>query len=303
MKCQSSGRNCISVGPWYRVHDHGSGALPSKGNSLQKCLSSSSNCRVLQSTETSDIGCFYCCRMSWTSKTQQTKLTVEFKVLQSRAVQLWSRLLMNVLGACRVRTWMAHSRRCLPDGQPGAEMFRLACLFHSLQSTFSLRQCKFSLRHLPASSKFLIIFFFQQVQSLSEKLLSWGARGSICHLFNVAELTATNANSQGHSCSSDLTERFFCHVKIVQKPCTRPYVCQRCFFQMLKAHTMRGLGGSFLLWIASQRWRWSGWMDALSFKVEAFLKANLQPLRSENRIPSHIIPTAVCSIISQKGDV
>ncbi len=86
--------------------------------------------------------------------------------------------------------------------------------------------------------------------------LSWCACGSIHHISNVSQLTATNEISQGRSCSSDLAEMFFCNIKILQKPCRGLYVCQRCFFQMLKAPT-RGLG-SFLLCFASQRW--SGWM-------------------------------------------
>lgn len=112
----------------------------------------------------------------------------------------------------------------------------------------------------------------------------WWARGSIRHISNVSELTATNGISQRCLCSSDLAEMFFfCKIKILQKPCRGLYVCQRCFFQMLKAPN-RGLG-SFLLCIASQRW--SGWMRCHS-KWGRFSKANLHPPHSAKKIYSSL---------------
>lgn len=96
-------------------------------------------------------------------------------------------------------------------------------------------------------------------------------------------ISPMNVISQGSLCFSDLTEMFFFNLMILQ-PRRGLYVCQRCFFQMLKAPSVGGLG-SFLLCIASQRW--SGWMRYHS-KWGRFYKANPRPPHSAQKIWSHL---------------
>lgn len=107
----------------------------------------------------------------------------------------------------------------------------------------------------------------------------------------------TNRISQGSWYFSDLAEMFFCNLKI--QPCRGLYVCQRCFFQMLKTPSMGGGVGVFSSLYCFPEVEW---VDALSFKVGAFLKS-LSPssaLCSENLIPPHNVPTVICYVISKK---
>lgn len=162
--------------------------------------------------------------------------------------------------------WAAIHRECLDS----------ACLFRSLQSTFSPLCSQFPLgaRKLHLKGDEWGRFCFQQGQSLADtslktftKNLSRGAGGSICHLCVGADGT----ESQGRLRPSDLAEMLFCNVKIVQNRCRGLCACQRSFFQMQLWRRKGGLG-SFPLCVASERWRWSGWMRCHS-KVGAILNS------------------------------
>ena len=71
----------------------------------------------------------------------------------------------------------------------------------------------------------------------------------------------------------------------------------QCIFQMLRVLITGGVFSSLYCFQKVE----VEWVDALSVKAGAILKANLHPPKcSENPIPHHNIPTAVCYIIPQK---
>lgn len=106
---------------------------------------------------------------------------------------------------------------------------------------------------------------------------------------SVSELTATSWISRRRLCSSDLAEMFLCNVKILQKPLRELNVCRRCFFQMLNAPAKEGVV------VFSSLYRFPEveveWVDALSFRVGAILKANRHPPHSKTFYPT----TSRCS--------
>lgn len=131
----------------------------------------------------------------------------------------------------------------LPDGQPRS-VFRLCIFILHSRVRYLPAERQASPGHLPASSKGR----GQQSPSLthlsklSPKSFMRRQRQRLSSLRRI--WTATNAISHERLCS-DLAEMFFCNIKILQKPCRGLYVCQRCFFQMLKAPTREGVGGLF----------------------------------------------------------
>lgn len=150
---------------------------------------------------------------------------------------------------------MAHSV-LLPDGQPCAGMqwcLDFACLFHSPQSTIFPAARQVALEHLPASSEGRRFFFstsaipsWRIFKKLFVLNLSWGAAG--------CSPVISQQTGFYWDVSSDLAEMIFCNVKILQKA-----VCMSAMLFPDAQGSHHG-GGGFFLCIASQRWRWSGWM-------------------------------------------
>ena len=156
-------------------------------------------------------------------------------------------------------------------------------------------------------------FYFQQIQSLSNKSFKKKKNSSSksfmrCWRQHLSSLQRIGANSNEWDFTGTLTflwsrrDVFFPVVEqILQKPCRGLRACLRCFFQMLKAPAIRGLGVfSSPLLLPRGGGGVGGCAVIQSGGVSNKLISILRTLRRKSDHTSHHTSCDVCYIIPKK---